>query len=57
VGERVVVFSFQFSVFSFQFSVFSGTTLRVVVVLLAEMREQPGGSEYHVAMPQAKGTV
>jgi hypothetical protein len=28
-----------FSVFSFQFSVFSGTTLRVVVVLLAEMLE------------------
>jgi hypothetical protein len=34
-----------------------GTTLRVVGYLLAEMREQPGGSEYHVAMPQAKGTV
>ena len=29
--------------------VVSGTTLRVVVVLLAEMREQPGGSAYDVA--------
>jgi hypothetical protein len=30
--------------------VVSGTTLRVVVVLLAEMREQPGGSVYDVAI-------
>jgi hypothetical protein len=29
--------------------VVSGTTLRVVVVLLAEMREQPGGSAQDTA--------
>ena len=31
-----------------------GTTLRVVGFLLAEMREQPGGSVYDVAMKRAE---
>ena len=31
-----------------------GTTLRVVGFLLAEMRKQPGGSVYDVAMQRAE---
>jgi len=34
--------------------VVSGTTLRVVVILLAEMREHPGGSAQDMAMQRAK---
>jgi hypothetical protein len=41
--------------FRFQVSVLSGTTLCVVEVLLAEMREQPGGCARGVAMKRAKG--
>jgi hypothetical protein len=31
----------------------SGTTLRVVAAILAEMREHPGGIAYHMAMLDA----
>ena len=34
--------------------VVGGTTLRVVVILFAEMREQPGGSAYDVAMREQR---